>query len=71
MIYQIKIKGVLDQSWSQWLGNVEIHTETMEDEREITTLCGDFIDQATLFGIIDQIRDLNLFLVSVNQLSEK
>jgi hypothetical protein len=67
MVYQIKIKGVLDQSWSNWLGDVDIHTERMEDGGVTTTLMGDLIDQATLFGILDRIRDLNLVLVSVNQ----
>jgi hypothetical protein len=67
MVYQIKIKGALDQSWSNWLGDVNIHAERMEDGSVITTLMGDLIDQATLFGILDRIRDLNLVLVSVNQ----
>ncbi len=67
MVYQIKIKGVLDQSWSNWLGDVDIRTERMEDGGVITTLVGDLSDQAALFGILDRIRDLNLVLVSVDQ----
>lgn len=67
MIYQIKIKGPLDQTWSDWLGNVEMCTEQTEEKGIITTLTVDLIDQAALFGILDHIRDLNLALVSVNQ----
>ncbi len=67
MVYQIKIKGVLDQSWSNWLGDVDICTERMEDGSVLTTLVGDLTDQAALFGILDRIRDLNLVLVSVYQ----
>jgi hypothetical protein len=66
MVYQIKIKGVLDESWSNWLGGVDICVEQMENEGVVTTLTVDFIDQATLFGILDRIRDLNLTLVSAN-----
>ena len=66
MVYQIKIKGVLDQSWSDWLGNVDIRTEPAEENGVITTLTVDLIDQAALFGILDHIRDMNLKLVSVN-----
>lgn len=66
MRYQIKIKGVLDQSWSNWLGDVDIQTEPVENGVVVTTLQGELIDQATLFGILDRIRDLNLVLVSVN-----
>jgi hypothetical protein len=70
MIYQIKVKGELDQSWSDWLGCVEIISERMEDGSMITTLKGDLIDQPALFGILDRIRDLNLVLVSVNEPNE-
>ena len=68
MVYQIKIGGALDQTWSNWLGNVNIHPERTEDGGVITTLMVDLSDQAALFGILDHIRDLNLTLLSVNQL---
>ncbi len=70
MVYQIKVKGTLDKSWSSWLGNVEIHSEQGEDG-PITTLTVDLIDQAALFGILDAVRDLNLILISVNSSSEE
>jgi hypothetical protein len=66
MRYQIKIKGELDQSWGDWLGQVKILAEPLPDGAVITTLQGDFADQPALFGILDRIRDLNLALVSVN-----
>lgn len=66
MIYEIKIKGLLDQSWSAWLGDLEIRVRRKRDGSVITTLITDVMDQTTLFGVIDRIRDLNLFLVSVN-----
>ncbi len=65
MIYQIKIKGELDESWTAWLGADRISTEQQENGSVITTLTVDATDQSTLFGILDCIRDLNLFLVSV------
>ncbi|RPI22919.1 MAG: hypothetical protein EHM70_23185 [Chloroflexota bacterium] len=70
MVYKIKIKGELDKTWSLWLGNVDIRTEQTEDNGVITTLTVELIDQSALFGILDHIRDLNLLLVSVNQLGE-
>ncbi len=70
MVYQIKIKGTLDNSWSDWLGNVEICAGQAEDGCVVTTLTIDLVDQATLFGILDHVRDLNLELVSVNQQGE-
>ena len=67
MVYQIKICGMLDQSWSNWLGDVEIQAAWMEDGQVISTLTVDILDQATLFGILDHIRDINLNLISVNK----
>ena len=67
MVYQIKICGMLDQSWSNWLGDVDIQAARMEDGQVISTLTVDILDQATLFGILDHIRDINLPLISVNK----
>ncbi len=65
MIYQIMIKGTLDQSWSDWLGNVKIATGPAENGAVITTIRVDATDQSALFGILDHIRDLNLDLLNV------
>jgi hypothetical protein len=66
MVYHIRVKGKLDESWPAWLGNVEIVTELEEDGVWITVLTVDVVDQPALFGILDRIRDLNLFLFSVS-----
>ena len=65
MVYQIKIKGNLDQSWSDWLGNVQMMKEIAGDGSAITTLTLETNDQPSLFGILDRIRDLNLILIHV------
>jgi hypothetical protein len=65
MNYKIKIKGALDQSWSNWLGNAEIASELQADGSAISTLTVDTADQATLFGILDRIRDLHIPLITV------
>ena len=67
MIYQIRVKGELDKSWSEWLGGIRINSEDQEDGSLLTTLTVDATDQSTLFGILDRIRDLNIFLVSVTR----
>ncbi len=66
MKYQIKVKGTLDESWSDWLGEVVI-THREENGVLITIICGEVSDQPALFGILDRIRDLNLPLISVEQ----
>lgn len=67
MIYQIKVIGMLDPSWSEWLGGIQLNSEDQADGSALTTLTVDATDQSTLFGILDRIRDLNLFLVSVTK----
>ena len=59
------VKGELDQSWSDWLSNVQIASKRNETGALFTTLTVEITDQTTLFGVLDRIRDLNLDLISV------
>jgi hypothetical protein len=61
-VYQIKIKGHIDQSWSEWLGGLTITHEA----GGTTVLTGPIIDQPALYGLLIRLRDLGLSLVSVN-----
>jgi hypothetical protein len=65
-IYQIKVAGGLDQTWSDWLGGMEIVTESGRQGTTITILTGRLADQATLRGILSRIWDLNLKVISVH-----
>ena len=72
MIYQIEVKGKLDESWSDWLGDASITSTLGEDETSlwVTTLAVEVPDSPALFGILDHIRDLNLTLVSVREIAQ-
>ncbi len=59
--YEIIIKGQLDKHWSDWLGDLEISY----DDQGNTLLSGSIVDQAALHGILGQIRDLGLTLISL------
>lgn len=58
--YEIRIKGHLEAHWSDWLGGLEI-----TQEAENSLLAGAVLDQAALHGILVQIRDLGLTLISI------
>ena len=63
MVYQIKVRGRLDESWSGWFNSM-----TITFESDTTTLTGAVVDQAALRGILCRLWDLNLALISVNQI---
>jgi hypothetical protein len=69
-MYRIEIKGELDQSWSGWLGDVQISSHLAEDGSAISMLTVNVTDQPALFGILDHIRDLNLVLIAVTSTEE-
>jgi hypothetical protein len=64
--YEIRIKGHLDKSWTDWFDALEIRHE---DNGE-TLIIGFLPDQAALHGILSRLRDLGIELISVNQVDE-
>ena len=62
MIYQIRLKGCLPGQWSEWFGGLAVTLEYNGD----TMLTGPVKDQALLHGLLRQVRDLGIPLVSVN-----
>ncbi len=61
--YEIRLKGHLDDKWADWFDGLTI---TRADNGE-TLLHGAVIDQATLHGLLRNVRDLGLPLLLVMQ----
>ena len=59
---EILIKGQIDTHWSEWLGGLQI-SHIGQDQSQLS---GSIADQATLYGILTKLRDLDMKLVSVN-----
>ena len=66
-LYEIRIKGHLDDRWSDWFGGLTI---TLEEDGN-TLLTGPVIDQAALHGLLKKVRDLGMPLVSVSPLEPR
>jgi hypothetical protein len=66
--YEIKVKGHLDQEWSYWFEGLTISTGFGQDGTPITTFTGQLVDQAALHSVLARIRDINMPLISVNQI---
>jgi hypothetical protein len=62
MIYQIKIKGILDSQWTDWFGGMTISPTEDGD----TLLTGPIEDQSALHGLLKKVRDLGMPLISVS-----
>lgn len=62
---QIKVKGTLDDSWSDWFDGLTITHDAAGD----TILEGAVRDQTALYGLIGKVRDLGLSLIAVEQRS--
>lgn len=63
-MYQIRVKGVLDSSWSEWFDGFSIDAEGQD-----TVLVGSVPDQSALHGILAKINDLGLSLIAVTKLA--
>ncbi len=65
-IYEFKVKGHLDDRWSEWFGGLAV----LRRENGTTVLVGPLVDQAALYGVIIRMRDLGLSLLSVRRVAE-
>jgi hypothetical protein len=66
-IYQIRVRGILDEKWSDWFDGFTISPQA-DDE---TLLAGPVTDQAALRGLLAKIRDLGLPLLSVERVKSE
>ena len=65
--YHIRVKGSLDQKWSDWFDGFTIIPQASDE----TLLIGVVVDQPALHGLLVRIRDLGLPLLSVNRVKDE
>jgi len=61
--YEIRVDGVLDGQWADWFGALQV-----EDDGSQTVIVSRLADQPALHGLLGQIRDLGLCLISVRRI---
>ena len=62
-MYEIRVKGKLDQQWSTWFEGLIISY----DGEGNTALRGQLVDEAALHGVLIKIRDLGLPLLALSR----
>ena len=65
--YQIRIRGHLDDHWSEWLGGLTF----AHHPDGTTTLSGEIVDRAALYGVLNKLEDMGLTLISVNEVEQE
>jgi len=63
-VYQVRIRGTLDESWSDWFEGLAIVAQA----DSVTLLTGTVADQIALHGLLSRLRDLGLTLLSVTRM---
>jgi len=66
--YEIKVKGHIQEQWSDWFEGMTITTGFEDDNGPTTTFTGEIRDQAALHGLLAKICDINMPLLSVNKI---
>jgi len=64
-IYQITMKGKLDEHWTDWFNGTKINLEHNLEGIPHTTLTCRVRDQSELLGILNRLNSLNLPLLQV------
>jgi len=66
--YLIHLQGHLDQRWETMFDGFQLQHAYNDQGQPVTILSGKVIDQAGLYGLINQLRNLGLELISVTPL---
>jgi hypothetical protein len=64
--YQIRLRGLIDRSWSDYFAGMSMTVEPPG----VTRLLGEVADRSALYGLLNRIAGLNLGIISVQLLDE-
>jgi hypothetical protein len=64
-IYEICLKGHLDERWVSWFDGFTID-HSIQNGAPVTRLSGPIADQAALHGLLINLRDIGIPILSIN-----
>jgi hypothetical protein len=68
--YRIRIQGQINNSWADRMAGMALTCYNPIDKPTVTTLVGHLTDQAALSGVLNALYELQLPLLSVENLDE-
>ena len=68
--YRIRVKGRLDERWSDRLAGMQISTSQGANKKMESTLVGRIRDQAELAGVLNSLYEMHLSILSVDFLDK-
>ncbi len=69
--YRICVEGQLSERWAGLFGAMAVAEHGVDGGRPTTTLLGTVVDQAALRGILCQLWDLKLVVISVARVESR
>jgi hypothetical protein len=70
-IYEFCVQGHLDPEWTDWFNGMVIQLDYSLTGKPITRLVGPVPDQSSLQGILMNLSNTNIQLISVNQVENR
>lgn len=62
-IYRIRVKNHLGSDWEHWFDGFTI----THHNGGVTVLTGEVVDQSALYGLLQKLQNLNVALLSIQQ----
>ncbi len=69
-IYKIVVNGILEETSSDSYRGMQVTVERKKGKENFSVLVGEIRDQAALSGILNNLYEAQLTVISVNMLSE-
>jgi len=69
--YRIHVKGFLDESWSDRLSGMLIENQASESKSPVAVLQGTMLDQTQLLGVLSNLYEMHLSLISVEFIADE
>ena len=68
--YRVRVQGAVSESYCDAFGNMTIEEESDAGQQPVTTLTGQYLDQAALMGALNFLYDRRLPLLLVEYIPE-